>query len=74
MRLRQGLESLTEGHDGESVDMMLSDKKNIPRLYKWVMADIEKEEGDVMREMGLTQKEVREEVMGRVRECFGKKA
>src|SRR5271154_1738794 len=74
VRLRQGLESLTEGHDGESVDMMLSDKKNIPGLYKWVIADIEKEEGVLMEEMGLTQKEVEKEVMGRVREVFEKKA
>lgn len=36
VRLRQGLESLAEEHDGESVVMMLLDKKNIPRLCKWL--------------------------------------
>lgn len=70
MRLRQGLESLTEGRDGESVDTLRLDKKNIPCLYKWVMADVAKEVGDVMQETGLTQKEVEKEVMGRVREFF----
>jgi hypothetical protein len=72
VRLRQGLQSLTEGRDGESVVMLLLDKKNIPRLCKWVMADIVKEEGDVMQKLGLTQKEVGKEVMGRVREFFEK--
>jgi hypothetical protein len=72
VRLRQGLESLTEGSDGESVVMLLLDKKNIPRLYRWVMADMVKEEGGVMQEMGLTQKEVGKEVLGRVREFFEK--
>jgi hypothetical protein len=72
VRLRQGLESLAEGRDGESVAMLLLDRKNIPRLCKWVIADVVKEEGDVMQEMGLTQKEVGREVMGRVREFFEK--
>src|SRR5271156_6512733 len=53
VRLRQGLESLTEGRDGESGAMLLLDLKNIPRLCKWVIADVVKEEGDVMQEMGL---------------------
>jgi hypothetical protein len=71
-RLRQGLESLTEGRDGESVDMILLDKKNIKTLHDWVMADMVKEEGDVMKEMGLKPEEVKKEVMRRVKESFEK--
>jgi hypothetical protein len=72
VRLRQGLESLTDERDGKPVVLPLLDKQNIPRLCKWVMADVVKEEGDVMQEMGLTQGEVGKDVMGRVREFFEK--
>jgi hypothetical protein len=71
VRLRQGLASLEEQSGGETVLMLLLlDKKNIPRLHSWVMADVLKEEGDVMQEMRLTETEVRPEVMRRVREFF----
>ena len=56
------------------INRILLDKKNIKTLHDWVMADMVKEEGDVMEEMGLTQKEVEKEVIGRVREVFEKKA
>jgi hypothetical protein len=56
VRLTQGLERLTVGRDGESVAMLLLGQKDTPRLCKWVMADVMKEEGDVIQEMSLTQK------------------
>jgi hypothetical protein len=56
MRLRQGLESVMEQSHGDSAVKLLLEKKNIPRLFKWVLADVVKEEGGVMREMVLTEK------------------
>jgi len=70
VRLRQGLESLKEQSGGESALMLLRDKKNIPKVQRWVVADVVKEEGDVMRDLGLTEKEVAREVMQRVRDFF----
>ena len=70
MRLRQGLDTLREGSGGESVAVLLLDKKNIPKLHKWVMTDVVKEEGDVMQEMCLTENDVRKEVVRRVRDFF----